>query len=134
MGSQLAVGYRSFWPGTGGLLLTHGAVSGIAAALQAVIATEPDGLVIEGFGGGHVAPALLDCVDQAVARGIPTVMASRCGDGPTLRETYAVPGTEIDLQARGAIMAGTLSALKARLRLAVALATSHPPQAVFPVD
>src|SRR5215469_13891876 len=93
----------------------------------------PDGVVIEGFGGGHLPPALLDGLDQAVARGIPTVVASRCGDGPTLLETYAVPGTEIDLQARGAVMAGTISAVKARLRLAVAIAAGYPLGAAFPV-
>jgi L-asparaginase len=103
------------------------------AALQAVIATHPDGIVIEGFGGGHVPPVLLDCVDRAIADGIPTVVASRCGDGPTLRHTYAVPGTEIDLQARGAVMAGMISALKARLRLAVAIAGGHPVESAFPV-
>jgi L-asparaginase len=103
------------------------------AALQAVIATQPDGLVIEGFGGGHVPPALLSSVDQAIALGIPTVVASRCGDGPTLHQTYAVPGTEIDLQARGAIMAGKISAMKARLRLAVAIATGQPLKTAFPV-
>lgn len=103
------------------------------AALEAVIATQPDGIVIEGFGGGHVAPALLRSVDQAMAHGIPIVVASRCGDGPTLHQTYAVPGTEIDLQARGAIMAGKISALKARLRLAVAIASGQPIKAAFPV-
>ena len=102
--------------------------------LRAVIASQPDGLVVEGFGGGHIPPALLDCVDQAIAQGIPTVVASRSGDGPTLRQTYAVPGCEIDLQARGAVMAGTISAMKARLRLAVAIAIGHPLEAAFPVN
>lgn len=101
--------------------------------LRAVIATQPDGIVIAGFGGGHVPPVLLDCVDQAIAQGIPTVVASRCGHGPTLRRTYAVPGTEIDLQARGAIMAGTISALKARLRLSAAIAAGRPLDTAFPV-
>jgi L-asparaginase len=103
------------------------------AALRAVIATHPDGIVIAGFGGGHIPPELLDCVNLAVAQGIPTVVASRCGAGATLRRTYAVPGTEIDLQARGAVMAGTISAPKARLRLAVAIATGQPLKTAFPV-
>jgi L-asparaginase len=103
------------------------------SALRAVVKTAPDGLVIEGFGGGHVPPDLLDVIDEAITAGIPTVIASRCGDGPTLQTTYAVPGAEIDLQARGAIMAGSLSAVKARLRLAVALATDTPLTTAFPV-
>ena len=103
-------------------------------SLQAIIETMPDGLVFEGFGGGHVPPALLGILDEAIQRGIPTVIASRCGDGPTLQSTYAVPGAEIDLQARGAIMAGSLSAVKARLRLAVALATNTPLSVAFPAE
>jgi len=103
-------------------------------SFRAIVDTAPDGLVIEGFGGGHLPPDLLDVLDRAVAEGIPTVIASRCGDGPTLGSTYAVPGAEIDLRARGAIMAGSLSGVKARLRLAVALATDTPPAAAFPTS
>ncbi|MCU1502125.1 MAG: asparaginase/glutaminase [Ilumatobacteraceae bacterium] len=102
------------------------------ATLHAVVDTVPDGLVIEGFGGGHVAPELLDAVDRARQLGIPTIVASRCADGTTLQQTYAVPGTEIDLQRRGAVMAGTLSAVKARLRLMVAIAAGIPVDEVFP--
>jgi len=102
-------------------------------ALRAIVQTAPDGIVIEGFGGGHVAPQVLDVIDDLIAQGIPTVIASRCGDGPTLRDTYAVPGTEIDLQRRGALMAGAISPLKARLRLAVGLANGIPPHDIFPV-
>ena len=103
-------------------------------SLEAIVETMPDGLVFEGFGGGHIPPDLLDVLDEATGRGIPTVIASRCGDGPTLQSTYAVPGAEIDLQARGAIMAGSLSAVKARLRLAVALATNTPLSVAFPAE
>ena len=103
-------------------------------SLQAIVNTGPDGLVLEGFGGGHVPPDLLGVLDEAIGRGIPTVIASRCGDGPTLQSTYAVSGAEIDLQARGAIMAGSLSAVKARLRLAVALATDTPLSVAFPAE
>jgi L-asparaginase len=110
------------------------AVGNEGTSLQAVIDTDPAGLVIAGLGGGHAPPQLLGCVDDAISRGIPVIIASRCSEGPTLRATYAIPGTEIDLQARGAIMCGTLSAPKARLRLAVALANHLQPKSVFPVD
>jgi hypothetical protein len=36
--------------------------------------------------------------------------------------------------ARGAHMAGTISAMKARLRLAAAIATEHPLAGAFPVN
>jgi L-asparaginase len=101
--------------------------------LRSIMDSSPAGVVIEGFGGGHVAPALLRLIDDAADRGIPVIVASRSGDGPTLQATYAVPGTEIDLQQRGALMAGALSGLKARLRLAVATACGLPAADVFPV-
>jgi L-asparaginase len=103
-------------------------------AIRAIIDTAPGGLVIEGFGGGHIPPALLDTIDEAISRRIPVVAASRCGDGPTLRGTYGVPGTEIDLQSRGVLMAGAISGLKARLRLTVALASQLRLETVFPVE
>jgi L-asparaginase len=102
-------------------------------ALRALLGIHPDGIVIEGLGAGHLPPSVVECVEEAVGEGIAVVIASRCGDGPTLQNTYGMPGGEIDLQARGAVMAGTLSAAKARLRLAVALANEIPVAAAFPV-
>jgi L-asparaginase len=85
------------------------------------------------FGGSHVPPGRLDVLDEAIQRGIPTVIAWRCGDGPTLQSTYAVPGAETDLQ-RPRRDIGWRSAVKARLRLAVALATETPLSVNFPVE
>jgi L-asparaginase len=102
-------------------------------SLRALIGLRPPGIVIQGLGAGHVPPRLAECVDEATAQGTAVVVASRCGDGPTLEGTYGIPGAEIDLQTRGAVMAGTLSASKARLRLAVALANRIPASTAFPV-
>ncbi len=101
--------------------------------LRALLSVEPSGLVIEGFGAGHVPPAVVESIGEAVEAGIAVVIASRCGDGPTAQDTYGVPGAEIDLQSHGAVMAGALSAPKARMRLAVALANEIPAPAAFPV-
>lgn len=108
-------------------------IGGNAAALLALIETNPDGLVIAGFGGGHVAPHYLDALQVALERGIPTVVASRCTGATTLSDTYGVPGTELDLRQRGALLAGGVSALKARLRLMIALSCDVSPDRVFPV-
>ncbi len=106
--------------------------SGPDAAL-AIVGTAPAGIVVDGLGGGHVPPAALPAIDLALERGIPVVVGSRCGSGPTLLGTYGIPGGELDLQQRGALMAGALSSPKARLRLAVALHLGLPPTAAFPV-
>ena len=94
----------------------------------------PDGLVIAGFGGGHAHTTILGLIDELIAGGVCVVAASRCGAGDTLRSTYGVPGTEIDLRERGVLMAGALSPPKARLRLQVALANGVAPPSVFPLE
>ncbi len=102
--------------------------------LRSLPASSPDGVVLAGFGGGHAHTSTLDVLDELVAAGVAVVAASRCGSGDTLRGTYGVPGTEIDLQARGVVMAGAISPVKARLRLAIALGNGRAASSVFPVS
>ena len=81
------------------------------------------GVVIEGFGGGHVtreaaAPGRIERLVEAM----PVVLATRAGEGEVLRATYGgFPGAETDLIARGVIYAGALDGPKARVLLALLL-------------
>jgi L-asparaginase len=79
------------------------------------------GAVIEGFGGGHVTPAMVSRIDHLVEQ-MPVVLASRTGSGEVLRRSYQYAGSEIDLLARGVIPAGALDGLKARVLLSLCLA------------
>ena len=88
--------------------------------VRAVLQAGADGMVVEATGGGHVAPAVADSLEEA-ARKIPVVLASRTGAGETLASTYGFPGGEIDLQRRGLVRAGWLDGLKARVLLALLL-------------
>ncbi len=93
--------------------------------LSAVLDQGFDGLVIGGFGAGHVAPAFAEQLDAVITR-MPVVVASRTGAGHTARATYGATGSEIDLQRRGVLMAGELDPRKARLLLWGLLAAGIP--------
>jgi L-asparaginase len=88
--------------------------------LQALPGLGYRGAVIAGMGAGHVPAEAAEAVG-ALAAHMPVVLASRSAAGPVFTGTYGYPGGEIDLIARGAIPAGMLGALKARLLLGLAL-------------
>ena len=82
------------------------------------------GLVIEGFGGGHVPSRSVNVLEH-LALDIPVVLASRTGSGSTLRETYGFLGSERDLLSRGLISSGSLDGPKSRILLSLLLAAGY---------
>ena len=88
------------------------------------------GLVIAGAGVGHASVPATEAITRAIADGVVVVVASRTLRGGTARRLYGYPGSESDLISRGAIMAGTLSARKARLLLHVLLGNGASREAI----
>ena len=91
--------------------------------LPAIREADPPGLVIDAMGGGHVPGWLSDDLAE-IARRVPVVLTSRTGGGEVLTRTYGgFPGSEATLVSAGVIPGGTLDGLKARVLLALLLAT-----------
>lgn len=88
--------------------------------LQATVRAGAAGVVLAVMGAGHVPERLLPAMEEAVA-GVAVAAASRTGRGRLLRQTYAFPGSERDLQRLGILDAGDLTPLKARVLLTLAL-------------
>jgi L-asparaginase len=79
------------------------------------------GVVLEAMGAGHVPAALVPAI-QALAGAVPVVLATRVPAGRVFTRTYAFPGSETDLAARGVVAAGGLAPAKAVQLLRLLLA------------
>lgn len=88
-------------------------------ALEAV-AERAAGLVLAGFGVGHVPPDLVPVLARIAAR-IPVVLVSRTGAGPVHTGSYGFTGSERSLLAAGLLCGGWLGGYQARLLLQVLL-------------
>ena len=95
--------------------------------IEAAVTTGAAGLVIDGLGRGHVPPDWMPSIIGVIESGVPVALVSSCLTGP-VHKSYEFTGSLADLEASGVQPMLDLSARKARLALAVFLASSNPQQ------
>ncbi len=109
--------------------LLKAAIGDDGRLLPSIVSMGYRGLVLEAMGGGHVPRAMVAPLAD-LAQHIPVVLTSRTGAGEVLRGTYGFPGSETDLLARGLIHGGILDGPKARVLLALLLASDAPRETI----
>ncbi|MDE7063953.1 MAG: asparaginase [Desulfovibrionaceae bacterium] len=100
------------------ILKTYTGMDGVL--LDALAATAPDGLIVEGFGRGNVPPEAVPALRRLLEDGLPVVVTSRVPGGRAL-DVYGAEGAGAHLKSLGAVLGGEHSSQKARLKLMLAL-------------
>jgi L-asparaginase len=80
------------------------------------------GIVLEGVGRGQVAPDMMGEIKRAIENGIKLVITTSAEEG-SVYTTYDYVGSAFDLFNRGVILGSDNDSKKARIKLAVALAS-----------
>lgn len=89
------------------------------AAVEAFVGAGAEGIVSAGFAPGTPAPLERTALEQAAAKGVIVVQASRAGSGRVARRRY--------LREMGMVAADNLNPQKARILLALALTKTREP-------
>jgi L-asparaginase len=91
--------------------------------MRCALAGGTRGIVLEAFGRGNVTPLVLGAIHDAVRDGVAVVVTSRCPQGRVM-PLYGGSGGK-GVAAAGAIFAGDLSGIKARILLALLLGSGE---------
>ena len=100
--------------------LVTAAIGEDGTTLRLLAAAGLRGVVVAATGSGNTHPGLLAAAETVMGEGIPVVLASRCAAG-SVTPAYAFPGGGATWARAGAILAGTLTPIKARVALALGL-------------
>ncbi|WHY84468.1 asparaginase [Neobacillus novalis] len=80
------------------------------------------GIVLEGVGRGQVAPMMMEEIEKAIEAGIKLVITTSAEEG-SVYTTYDYDGSAYDLYNKGVILGSDNDSKKARIKLAVAIAS-----------
>lgn len=92
--------------------------------LEYVIKKGYKGIVIEALGRGNVPPMMISGIKEALDKGIPVIIVSRCFEGRVF-ESYGYEGGGKMLKDLGVILEDSMPGQKARIKLLVELSESR---------
>lgn len=102
------------------VFLVQAGVDTDGTLIDAAVAAGADGIVVAATGAGNTSPGMLSSARAAMEHGIPVVLSTRCAAGPVM-PVYAFEGGGATWLRAGALTAGTLCSVKARVCLALGL-------------
>ncbi|MFI8493815.1 asparaginase [Peribacillus butanolivorans] len=92
--------------------------------IEASVKKGAKGIVLEGVGRGQVTPEMIPAIQEAIDNGVIIVMTTSAEEGKVY-PAYDYEGSAFDLKQRGVILGADYDSKKARIKLAVVLASEH---------
>ncbi|MFD6208203.1 asparaginase [Peribacillus sp. NPDC060253] len=98
--------------------------------IEASVKNGAKGIVLEGVGRGQVTPEMVTSIQDAIDNGITIVMTTSAEEGKVY-PAYDYVGSAFDLKQRGVILGADYDSKKARIKLAVVLASENSVDETF---
>ncbi|PLR99769.1 asparaginase [Bacillus sp. T33-2] len=92
--------------------------------IEASIRAGAKGIVLEGVGRGQVSPYMMDAIKRVLEMNIALIVTTSAEEGKVY-PSYGYYGSAYDLQKQGALLGEDYDSKKARIKLAVLLATKE---------
>ncbi|MFJ7847560.1 asparaginase [Peribacillus sp. NPDC097224] len=102
------------------IIKCHTGVDGIY--IKASVEHDAKGIVLEGVGRGQVTPHMVPAIQDAIDKGVTIVMTTAAEEGKVY-PAYDYVGSAADLKHRGVILGADYDSKKARIKLAILLAS-----------
>lgn len=92
--------------------------------IKAAIESKVEGIILEGVGRGQVAPKMMKEITRAVQEGIHVIITTSAEEGEVYT-TYHYEGSAYDLTKHGVMLGKDYDSKKARMKLAVLIASNQ---------
>lgn len=90
--------------------------------IEAAVGAGAKGIVLEGVGRGQVSPYMMDAIKKAIAAGVTIIVTTSAEEGKVY-PSYGYLGSAYDLKQHGVLLGEDYDSKKARIKLAVLLAS-----------